>query len=58
MCEEKYWEYDCKSFRERNWIEFIEKPNVKFSSDMQRTWKQVRDKWLRMREKYQDKKAK
>jgi hypothetical protein len=57
MCEEKYWEYDCKSFRERNWIEFVEKLHVKFPSDMHRTWKQVRDKWLRMREKYQEEKA-
>jgi len=39
-CEGKYWEHNCKAFKEANWKEFIKQLNVKFS-DVQWSWKQV-----------------
>jgi hypothetical protein len=39
-CEGKYWEHNCKAFKEANWKEFIKQLNVKFL-DVQWSWKQV-----------------
>ncbi|KAG0573277.1 hypothetical protein KC19_VG164300 [Ceratodon purpureus] len=58
MYADKYWEYDRKPFKERNWVDFAEKLNVEFPQEPQRTWQQCRDKWLRMRHKYLEEKEK
>ncbi len=34
----KYWEYNCKLFKESNWKSFIDVMNVSFSNDVQWNW--------------------
>jgi hypothetical protein len=38
MCEEKYWEYNCKPFKQANWEFFARQLNTQFPNDPQRTW--------------------
>jgi hypothetical protein len=58
MCEEKYWEFNRKPFRERNWKDFAEKLSTRFPTEVQRSWKQVRDKWNKMKDKFTQEKKK
>jgi hypothetical protein len=39
MCEEKYWEFNHKPFKERNWKDFAEKLSTRFLTEVQRSWK-------------------
>jgi hypothetical protein len=58
MSEEKYWEFDRKPFRERNWKDFAEKLCTRFPTEVQRSWKQVRDKWNKIKDKFTHEKKK
>jgi hypothetical protein len=58
VVENKYWEYNCKPFKEGNWKTFTNIVNVNFSNDVWWNWKQVRDKWNKMKKIYETKKKK
>jgi hypothetical protein len=58
MCEEKYWEFNRKPFRERNWKDFAKKLSTHFPTEVQRSWKQVQDKWNKMKDKFTQEKEK
>ena len=38
ICEEKYWEYNRQSFKEKNWVEFVASINAAFPDEVPRTW--------------------
>jgi hypothetical protein len=58
VCEEKYWEFNFKPFRERNWKDFAEKLSTRFPTKVQRSRKQVQDKWNKMKDKFTQEKKK
>jgi hypothetical protein len=35
LIENKYWEYNCKPFKENNWKAFIDVVNASFLNDVQ-----------------------
>ncbi len=47
--ENKYWEYNCKPFKEGNWKTFVNVVNASFPNDVRWNWKQVQDKWNKMK---------
>jgi len=57
ICEEKLWEYGWKPFQKANWKDFTEQLNAHFSR-VHRGWKQICDKWNKMKDKYESKKKK
>lgn len=52
ICEEKYWKYNHKAFKEANCKEFMKQVNMHFSN-MQQSWKQMQEKWNKMKEEYE-----
>ena len=58
LCEEKYWEYNRKSFKQANWELFVNLLNTQFPEEPQITWQQARDKWNKMKSTYQEEKIK
>jgi hypothetical protein len=38
LVETKYWEYNCKPFKENNWKSFIDVVNASFSNDVRWNW--------------------
>ncbi len=49
IVENKYWEYNCKPFKESNWKTFKDVVNAIFLNDVVQNWKQVRNKWKKMK---------
>jgi hypothetical protein len=54
--ENKYYEYNCKSFKGNNWKALTYVVNVNFPNDVQWNWKQVQNKWNKMKKMYETKK--
>jgi hypothetical protein len=54
--ENKYYEYNYKSFKENDWKALTDVVNVNFPSDVWWNWKQVQDKWNKMKKMYETKK--
>ena len=44
VCRERYWKYDRKPFREKNYVEFALQLHAEFLKEPQRSWQQCRDK--------------
>ncbi len=58
LAENKYWEYNCKPFKEGNWKTFVDVVNASFPNDVRWNWKQIQDKWNKMKKIYEIKKKK
>jgi hypothetical protein len=58
IVKNKYWEYNCKPFKESNWKTFKDVVNAIFLNDVVRNWKQVQDKWNKMKKIYEIEKKK
>ncbi len=50
---EKYWGYNCKPSKESNWKTFVDAMNANFPNDVRWNWKQVQDKWNKMKKIYE-----
>jgi hypothetical protein len=58
MCEEKFWEFNRKPFKNKNYKNFAEKLSTYFPTKAQRSLKQVQNKWNKMKNKYTQEKNK
>ncbi len=58
LVENKYWEYNHKPLKESNKKAFTDVMNANFPNDVQRNWKQVRNKLNKMKNIYKIKKKK